>query len=141
MANAATGTKVILLVEDDPHERAIYGDLLWYNGFDVVHATTAEQGYWLALEGQPDLVVLDLGLPDADGLDLCRQMKADARTAHIPVIVLSARPEDPYAALALHAGCAVYLPKPRAPIEVLNEVVNLIGLPPPGGPPPNRRLA
>ncbi len=139
MTESALGTRLILLIEDDPHERKIYGDLLWYNGFDVVDAATAEQGYWLAREGEPDLIVLDLNLPDMDGLALCRRLKAHPTTASIPVLVLSARPEDPYAALATDAGCARYLEKPRRPVEVVEEVVRLVGPPPPGGPPPGRR--
>ncbi len=132
---------LILLVEDDRHEQAIYGDLLWYNGFDVVYVATAEQGYWLAREGEPDLIILDLNLPDGDGLTLCRRLKADPHTASIPVLALSARPEEPYGALSLGAGCARYLAKPKPPVEVLEEVIALIGVPPPGGPPPNRPRA
>lgn len=133
--------RLILLVEDDRHEQAIYGDLLWYNGFDVVYVATAEQGYWLAREGEPDLIILDLNLPDGDGLMLCRRLKADPRTSSIPVVALSARPEEPYGALALRAGCARYLAKPKPPVEVVEEVIRLIGAPPPGGPSPNRPRA
>ncbi len=120
-------TKIVLLVEDDPHERRIYGDLLWYNGYDVVCATTAEQGYWLAVEGEPDLIILDLNLPDADGLALCRRLKAKSQTASIPIVALSARPEHPYATLAARAGCVQYLAKPRRPVEVVDQVLRLIG--------------
>jgi CheY-like chemotaxis protein len=134
-------TKLVLFVEDNPDDRQVYGDLLWYNGFDVVHADTAERGYWLALEGQPDLIVLDLNLPDADGLTLCERLKSDPRTASIPVIAVSARDPEPNAHLAATAGCASYLNKPLRPVQVLEEIVRLIGAAPPGAPAPNRRSA
>lgn len=131
--------KLVLLVEDNPDDRQVYGDLLWYNGFDVVHAGTAEQGYWLAHEGEPDLILLDLNLPDEDGLTLCRRLKEEQATAAIPIVVLSARDEDPNGHLATDAGCARYLQKPRRPFDVVREVVALIGPAPPGLPAPQPR--
>ena len=131
-------TRLVLLVEDDADDRKLYGDLLWYNGFDVIHASSAEQGFWIAHEGEPDLIILDLNLPDEDGLALCRRFKKSRATAKIPILVLSARDEEPSGRLALEAGCARFLQKPRKPLDVLREVIALIGRAPPGAPLPGR---
>lgn len=133
--------KLVLVVDDNPDDRAIYGDLLWYNGFDVIFAETAEQGYWFTREGSPDLVVLDLGLPDADGLELCRRIKGEGATKEIPVLVLSARPVLEFGAEANRSGCASYMEKPTQPLEVLREVERLIGAAPGGGAPVPGRVA
>ncbi len=130
MTESKDGTKLVLLVEDNPHDQQVYGDLLWYNGYDVVAAATAEEGYRLAHEGPPALIILDLTLPDGDGLELCRRLKAEPSTASVPVIILSARDREPYAALTAQLGCAAYLQKPIDPLAVVTEIMRLVGAPP-----------
>ncbi|HET9984653.1 MAG TPA: response regulator [Longimicrobiales bacterium] len=128
-------TKLVLMIEDSEHDREIYGRLLWYNNFDVICALDAEQGYWMAREARPDLILLDLGLPSGDGLDLCGRLRQEPAMAEIPVLVLSARPRVDYGRRAWEVGCACYLEKPIRPSDVLAEVERLIG---PSTPPPRR---
>lgn len=128
-------TKLVLMIEDSEHDREIYGRLLWYNNFDVICALDAEQGYWLARESRPELILLDLGLPSGDGLDLCQRLRQEPEMAAIPVLVLSGRPRADFGRRAWEVGCACYLEKPIRPSEVLAEVERLIG---PSTPPPRR---
>jgi DNA-binding response OmpR family regulator len=124
---------LVLVVEDDPHDWEIYGKILWYNGYDVFYAAEAEEGYRLALEHRPDLILLDLMLPRVDGLTLCRRIKGDPGLADIPIIVLSGRPFTEFGDTVLELGCRAYLEKPISPVEVLHRVEELIGRPPPSG--------
>jgi two-component system phosphate regulon response regulator PhoB len=120
-------TKLVLMIEDSEHDREIYGRLLWYNNFDVICALDVEQGYWLAREARPDLILLDLGLPGGDGLELCGRLRQEPETARIPVLVLSGRPRADFGRRVWELGCACYLEKPIRPSEVVAEVERLIG--------------
>lgn len=130
--------QLILVVEDDANEWEMYGKLLWYNGFDVLYARSAEEGLDLARSHRPDLVLIDLVLPGMDGLELCRSLTADPRTAELRRVALTGRPEADWGARAREAGFDGYLEKPRTPVEVLHDVEGMIGKPPPGaaGSPP-----
>ena len=123
--------QLVLVAEDERHDFEIYGKVLWYNGFDVIHAADGEEGLRLVREADPDLVVLDLILPKIDGLELCRRIKEDEDTRDIPVIMLTARAEREYGRPAREAGALRYLEKPIGPVEVLHIVEDVIGRPPP----------
>ncbi len=123
--------QLVLVVEDDPHDREIYGRVLWYNGFDVLFAHDGVEGLEMAQAHHPDLVLLDLMIPRLDGLQFCGILKDDEATSDIHVIVLSGRPEAEMGAAAREAGCCRYLEKPVSPVRVLHEVESRIGRPPP----------
>jgi two-component system, cell cycle response regulator DivK len=130
--------QLVLLVDDDPHDREIYGSILCYNGFDVVCANDGRSGVRLAQHHRPDLVLLDIGLPDVHGLDLCSSLRKDPDTAAIPVIALSAYAEMRMGEQARDAGCTRYIEKPASPVAVLHEIEQLVGkapLPGDGAPP------
>src|SRR5690606_31636238 len=97
--------QLVLLVDDDPHDREIYGRILCYNGFDVICASDGESGMRLALRYHPDVVLLDIGLPDLHGLDLCSSLRTQAETCDIPVVALSAYAEARMCEQARLAGC------------------------------------
>ena len=73
--------QLVLLVDDDPHDREIYGRILCYNGFDVICAEAGTVALRLARKYMPDIVLLDIGLPDLHGLDLCSALRTDAETS------------------------------------------------------------
>jgi DNA-binding response OmpR family regulator len=87
---ATTGQKTVLVIEDDPWTRTITTALLAGEGFAVVEAKNGEEGLSLAREHAPDAVLLDLALPTKSGLEVLRELKADALTQDMPVIVVSA---------------------------------------------------
>ena len=104
--------EVILAVEDNDKNLKLVRDLLHLRGFRVLEARTAEQGLALAAEHRPDLVLMDIQLPDLDGTAALGRLRADPRTAAIPVVALTAFAMKEYRARFLGAGFDGYLAKP-----------------------------
>ena len=102
----------ILVIEDTPANLELVMDLLEAAGHAVLSAPSAEPGLALAAREQPDLILMDVSLPGMDGLEATRRLKADALTAHIPVVVLTAHAMRGDEQLAQDAGCSGYLTKP-----------------------------
>ena len=121
--------KTILLVEDDVHDRNMYGNILWYNGYNILVAEDGEAGLRLAQERQPDLIILDLGLPLMHGLEMNSRLKQSEDTREIPVIALTGRRLTELGGNAGVLGYARFLEKPVSPMQVLREVEALIGFP------------
>lgn len=119
--------KTVLLVEDDAGDRNMYGNILWYNGYNVIVAEDGEAGLRLAQENQPDLIILDLRLPIVSGLELSSRLKQDDDTKHIPVIALTARTLNELGGNAEVLGYERFLEKPASPLQVLREVEALVG--------------
>lgn len=119
--------KTVLVIEDHPGDRDIYGKILWYNGFHVLFAEDGEAGLLLAQQRHPDLVLLDLELPRMHGLELCSRLKQDNATADIPVVALTGRRLKEFGGNANVLGYAYFLEKPVSPLRVLNIVERLIG--------------
>jgi DNA-binding response OmpR family regulator len=90
MTVATAGQKTVLVIEDDPWTRTITTALLAGEGFAVVEAKNGEEGLQQAHAHVPDAILLDLALPTKSGLDVLRELKAEAATCEIPVIVVSA---------------------------------------------------
>jgi CheY-like chemotaxis protein len=129
---------LVMVVEDDEHDREIYGRILCYNGFDVVFAGTGEAAQQLAGRHRADLVLLDLRLPDMSGLTVLERLRSRPGYAATPVIALSGMAEDLAADQARRAGCLQYIEKPASPVVVLHAVEDVIGkapLPGVGRPP------
>jgi len=103
---------VILLVEDHPMNRKLVRDILQFQ-FEVEEAVSAEDALeHLRTHQPPDLILMDVGLPGMDGLTLTRRLKADAATAAIPIIALSAHAMTRDLEMAREAGCVDYITKP-----------------------------
>lgn len=109
----------VLIIEDNPHEAKALHDLLVWNGFEAMVAPTARQGWSRLRSWRPDVVILDLGLPDADGLTVCRAIKADAQLRDIPVLILTGRSAIAELVEGLRIGAEDYVTKPYDPREVL----------------------
>jgi CheY-like chemotaxis protein len=102
----------ILLVEDNEMNRDMLSRRLAKRGFDVVVALDGTSGAALAAAEQPDLILIDLSLPDIDGCEVTRLIRADAATASIPVIALTAHAMETDRLRAIEAGCQDYDTKP-----------------------------
>lgn len=102
----------ILIVDDVPEVRELLTHLLEYDGHETLVASSGAEAIALAQQELPDLIIMDLLMPVIDGWSATRQLKGDPRTAHIPVIALTAHllPEDEREAMA--AGCDRFLAKP-----------------------------
>ncbi|MDH3666429.1 MAG: response regulator transcription factor [Paracoccaceae bacterium] len=107
----------ILLIEDDARLAGMVGDYLGESGFRVTVARTGGQGLALQGQGRFDAVILDLMLPDIDGLEVCRRLRASA--THIPVMMLTAKGDPMDRVVGLEIGADDYLPKPFEPRELL----------------------
>lgn len=125
--------KLVLVVDDNRAERELYGELLWYNGFDVVFAEDGEEGLRLAEERRPAAAIVDIVMPRMDGLALCRRLKQMPHTRDILVLALTGQPESELGRAAREAGCVRYLEKPIGPIDVLHHLEELIGRQPLAG--------
>jgi CheY-like chemotaxis protein len=90
MSTTAKEQKRVLVVEDDPWIRSLMADLLAGEGYEVVEAPDGKQGLELASEREPDVILLDLAMPEVSGLDVLHELKSSNPTRDIPVIVVSA---------------------------------------------------
>jgi two-component system, cell cycle response regulator DivK len=102
----------ILVVEDNEKNMKLIRDFLQATGFRTLEATTGERAVELAAEHGPDLVLMDIQLPDIDGLETLGRLRADERTAAIPVVALTAQAMDGDRERFLAAGFDGYLSKP-----------------------------
>lgn len=109
----------ILVVEDDEEIRKVLASLFEQNQYRVVQAATAERGGIEARTHRPDLLLLDLGLPDADGVSVVRSVRA---WSTLPILVLSARIQEEQKIAALDAGADDYVTKPFSTAELLARV-------------------
>lgn len=103
---------LILLVEDNATIRHAFGILLEESGFRVAEAATGAEALSLSRQRRPDLILMDLGLPDLNGLEVTRSIKADPRTRDAIVIAVTGRALEADQATCLQAGCDGYLAKP-----------------------------
>jgi DNA-binding response OmpR family regulator len=111
--------KSVLVVDDEPKIIEVVGDYLRSAGYSVTTAADGEAAVASARARPPDLVVLDLGLPGLDGLDVARELR---RASQVPIIMLTARGEETDRVLGLELGADDYLVKPFSPRELLARV-------------------
>ncbi len=116
----------ILLIDDDLRLSAMVGDYLRAHGYQVSCAPSLAAGRELLGRQAFDALVLDLMLPDGDGLDLCRELRASPRTRSLPLLMLSARGEPTDRIVGLEIGADDYLPKPFEPRELLARIRALL---------------
>ena len=109
----------ILLVDDSAEILRLTADYLVHAGFKVVAAGTAEGALRLVRLERPDLLILDLGLPDGDGLDVARAIR---RTSDLPIIMLTARTEETDTLIGLELGADDYITKPFSPRELVARI-------------------
>lgn len=120
--------KRILCIEDEPEMIDLIKLILGRRGYDVHGATGGIEGARLVRELLPDLVLLDLMMPDMDGWEVYQQMKADPTTRNIPVIVVTAKAQNIDKVLGLHiAKVDDYIAKPFGPQELLDSVEKILG--------------
>ena len=111
--------RTILVVEDEPQIAALVRDYLLQGGFEPILAHDGETGLREAKSRKPDLVILDLGLPKRDGIDVIRELR---KTSNVPVVVLTARSEESDRILGLELGTDDYVVKPFSPRELVARV-------------------
>jgi two-component system cell cycle response regulator DivK len=116
----------VLIVDDTPHVREMYDEYLTAHGFRVSTAPDAEVGIARALHRPPDVIVMDLSMPKIDGVTAIKFLKADPRTRHVPVILLTGYPYKAIERGAIEAGADAFLTKPCLPEDLEAQVDRLI---------------
>ncbi len=117
----------ILLVEDNEMNREMLSRRLARRDYEVVHAVTGREAIEKALTEHPDLILMDLSLPDVDGWEATRRIKGDAATAAIPVIALTAHAMAGDREKALEAGADDYDTKPVEFSRLLQKIESFLG--------------
>jgi two-component system, cell cycle response regulator DivK len=111
--------QTILYVEDNEYNRKLVRQLISRTSYRLIEAIDGESGLSLAREELPNLILMDVQLPKLSGLDATRALKADARTSHIPIIVITSFALSGDREKATEAGATGYLAKPYSPRELL----------------------
>jgi two-component system cell cycle response regulator DivK len=112
----------ILVVEDNELNMKLFRDVLVATGYRALEATTGGEAVDLAVEQEPDLVLMDIQLPDADGVDVLRRLRTDDRTAAIPVLAVTAQAMQGDRERFLAAGFDGYVSKPLHVGELIDTV-------------------
>jgi two-component system cell cycle response regulator DivK len=115
-------TKKILIVEDNELNAKLFSDLLNANGFETIGTNEGIEAIGLARKSMPDLIIMDIQLPEISGLDITRKIKADDEMKHIPIIAVTAFAMKDDEEKILQAGCEAYLSKPIAIDQFLDTV-------------------
>ncbi len=116
----------ILIVDDEPHVLRVTELSLRRGGYEIIIGRNGREALELARSRQPELIVMDVLMPEMDGLTALQQLKNDPITAGIPVILLSARGHVILPEEAGTSGAALFLTKPFSPTQLLNEARRLI---------------
>jgi two-component system cell cycle response regulator DivK len=116
----------VLLVDDYPDARDMYGEYLEYCGYDVIQASNGIEALERAFEHQPDIILMDLSLPVMDGWEATRRLKANHRTASIPVVALTGHALAGIFEGAQQAGCDAFVTKPCLPEDLVKEIKRVL---------------
>ncbi len=119
----------VLLVDDYPDAREMYSEYLQFSGFDVVEAANGMEALERAVDATPDIILMDLSLPVMDGWEATRRLKADERTAEIPVVALTGHALAGISEGARQAGCDAFVTKPCLPEDLVREIQKVLGGP------------
>ncbi len=112
----------ILLVEDDPENQLVVGMILSAEGYEVIGTEEGAQAHPLAAREQPNLILLDVMMPEVNGFEVLERLRADPATEQIPVVLLTALAQQKDVEQAIRSGVRDYLTKPFEPEELLRRM-------------------
>jgi CheY-like chemotaxis protein len=121
-----TTQKSVMIIEDNPEAAELFAEMMLLNGYRVLKTYSSTPAIALIAQEKPDVIILDIMMPDISGLDILRTMRADPKLASIPVVVVSAKatPDDIHA--GLEAGASIYLTKPVSYVDLKDAVDGLL---------------
>jgi len=122
MTRENTARETILIIEDDTDIQELVQYNLERQGYKVITANDGESGFKAAVQRPPDLVILDIMLPGIDGLTVCRRLRENNDTRHLPILMLTARGEESDIVIGLELGADDYVTKPFSPKELVARV-------------------
>jgi len=116
----------ILYIEDNPGNRMLVRRILLVEDYDVFEAEDGPTGIEIALREKPDLILMDMNLPDLDGYEMTRRMRAIPELATVPIIAMTANVMQGDREKTLEAGCSGYIPKPIDVDELPNQIARFL---------------
>ena len=116
----------VLLVDDYTDAREMYSEYLEYSGYEVIQAANGMEALQRAVDDRPDIILMDLSLPVMDGWEATRRLKADERTAGIPVVALTGHALAGISEGAKKAGCDAFVTKPCLPEDLVHEIKRVL---------------
>ncbi len=119
--------KTALVIEDNENNMVLITRLLEKSGYSTLRAVTGGQGIGMAIERKPDFVILDIQLPDIDGMEVLRRLRATEKTDSIPVIAVTSFAMAGDRERLLSAGCDEYIEKPIDPQRFVSQIRRVIG--------------
>ncbi len=119
--------KTVLIIEDEEDAAELFAEMMRVSGFRVVKITSSAPAIDLLASEKPDLVILDIMMPDISGLDILRRMRRDPIWTHIPVVVVSAKGTPADIKTGMDAGASVYLTKPVGFLDLKEAVSRAMG--------------
>jgi CheY-like chemotaxis protein len=117
--------KTVIVVEDEADAAELFAEMMRVSGFDVLKSSSSTPAISMIAENKPDVVILDVMMPDVSGLEVLRYMRREPELADIPVIVVSAKSLPSDIRTGLDAGASVYLTKPVGYLELKQAVERL----------------
>ena len=117
---------VILVVDDEDEIRTVLRLMLTSAGYEVREAEDGESALESVHKDPPDLILLDVLMPRMDGFEVCRRVRADSETAHIPILILSAKTDSRSRQEGMLAGATEYLTKPQSAVQLIRHVADAI---------------
>lgn len=115
----------VLVVDDDPSMIRVLRMLLSTKGFHILEAESGVKGMMIAKREQPDVVLLDIMMPDVDGFEVCRKLKLQPETKEIPVIFVTAKTASEHVERGISLGAQGYVTKPFHPKELVSKIMEI----------------
>ena len=120
-----TTQKSVMIIEDEPDAAELFAEMMRLNGYRVLKAYSGSPAMALIAQERPDVIILDLMMPDVSGLDVLHGIRSDPRMASIPVVIVSAKATAEDIRTGMEAGASIYLTKPVAYIDLKKAVDSL----------------
>jgi CheY-like chemotaxis protein len=122
-----TPQKTVLIIEDEADAADLFAEMMRVSGFRVLKTSASAPAITMMIAEKPDIVLLDIMMPDVSGLDILRQMRADPELTNIPVVVVSAKSMPADIKNGMEAGASTYLTKPVGFLELKEAVERALG--------------
>jgi CheY-like chemotaxis protein len=123
---SSESSPLVLVVDDFQDNREMFAEFLSLSGFRVAEASTGREAIDRGFELLPDVILMDLSLPELDGWEATRQLKNDPRTSHIPIVALTGHALADHSREAREAGCDAFLTKPCLPEVLVVEIRRML---------------
>jgi DNA-binding response OmpR family regulator len=122
----STSQKTVMIIEDEPEAAELFGEMMRLNGFRVLKMFSSAPAIPMIAQEKPDVIILDIMMPDISGLEVLRYMRREPNLAAIPVIVVSAKSMPSDIKTGLEAGASLYLTKPVGFLELKQAVEQVL---------------